>query len=113
MDDYHNKRQIAGVYQNPPQIDRNKTDLATGQIDVTSTPKQLNYVSLKRVATKITNLSATVEIFYGATAGVTVLSGDFIAAGRGQWVSIPAQSVIWVVCAAGQTARAAWADAYE
>lgn len=91
---------------------RNLTNLATGQVFVTSSPQQLNMVNLNRAATKITNLGTT-DIFYGAVPNVSSTTGDLLPAGRGNWVSIPARSVIFVVCASGQTGSVSWADVYE
>jgi hypothetical protein len=90
---------------------RNITDLGTGQLQVTTTPQQVNVVSTTRVGIKLTNLSGT-DIFYGATAGVTSSSGDLLPGGRGSWIFIPSRSVIWVVVASG-TASMSWAEAYE
>ena len=112
MGDYNTKRAISGAYRKAPENPRNVTDLATGQITATSSPQQINYVSNRRIGTKLTNLSAN-QVFYGPTPGTTSNSGDLLPAGVGQWVFIPCRSVIYVVCAAGQTALISWADAYE
>jgi hypothetical protein len=91
---------------------RNVTDLATGQITVTSTPQQINYVQPNRIGTKLTNLS-TNQVFYGPSFSVSVNNGDLLPPGVGSFVFIPCSSVIFVVCASGQTALISWADAYE
>ena len=101
----------------PPQYKlqtnpRNRTNLATGQLLVTSIPQQLNMVNERRAATKLTNLS-TSDIFYGPTSGVSSATGDLLPAGRGNWISIPSGSVIWVVTASGVTGQISWADVYE
>lgn len=95
-----------------PEIERNVTTVGTGQITATQTPQQLSYVSRDKIATKLTNLSAT-DIFWGTTQGVSPTSGDLLPGGRGNWVAIPGACVIWVVCAAGQTALMSWAEAYD
>jgi len=97
---------------------RNITTLGTGQLTVTINPQQIGVVSRKRTAIKLTNLSAVTEIWYGAIAGLTYQNGDFIPAGRGQWVSIPGASVIWVVCAPSTvqgtgSALMSWAEKYD
>jgi hypothetical protein len=112
VDAYAEKRRSMGVREGPKPIDRNITDLATGQLTVTSVPQQINYVSTRRIATRLTNLSLN-QVFYGPTSGVTISTGDLLPAGIGQWVSIPARGVIFVVCASGLTSLIAWADAYE
>jgi hypothetical protein len=112
LSDYHAKRAASGVYNKPPEAPRNVTDLATGQVAVTSTPKQINYVNNTRIGTKLTNLSTT-QVFYGSTPGVTAASGDLLPAGVGSWIFVPCRSVIFVVCAAGQNAQISWADAYD
>lgn len=112
MNDYANKRQASGAYNHAPEAPRNVTDLGTGQLNVTSVPAQISYVSTRRSGIKITNLGGT-EIFYGSTVGVNSTSGDLIPAGRGQWVFIPGGSTIFVVCAAGQTGSVSWAEVYD
>lgn len=102
----------------PPQTssdmatnDRNVTSIGTGQVTVTSTAQQVGIVSRLRSAIKLTNLSATTEIWWGTTQAVSPTTGDLIPAGRGQWVSIPGPSVIWVVTASSSAAMS-WAEKY-
>lgn len=111
-DDYHNKRQAMGAYNRAPENPRNVTDLACGQLVVTSTPQQVNLVSRLRKGTRLTNLSGTL-VYFGPTSGVSSTTGDILEAGFGCWTVIPARSVIWVVCAVGSTALIAWSDVYD
>lgn len=120
MSDFDKKRQVQTIVRaTTPQggqveeIDRNVTTVGTGQLSVTSTPQQISLVARNKIATKITNLSATTEIFWGTTSSVSSSTGDLIPAGRGNWIGIPGASVVWVVCASGQTASISWAEAYE
>lgn len=53
-----------------------------------------------RAGIKITNLSA-IDIYIGSSNAVTVLSGDLLPAGRGQWIFLPTQSALWGIPASG------------
>jgi hypothetical protein len=98
-------------------IDRNITTVGTGQLTVTVLPQQLSYVSRNKTAVKITNLSATVDVYWSTIGGLVagdLGNGDLLPAGRGNWVSIPSPSIIWVAVAPGSgTARISWAEAYD
>jgi hypothetical protein len=96
-------------------IPRNVTTVGTGQLTVTTLPQQISFVSRSKMAVKLTNLSATVDVYWGTTSGLVsgdLGNGDLLPAGRGNWVSIPSPVVVFVVTATG-TARISWAEAYE
>jgi hypothetical protein len=120
--DYDRKRQAQVIrkIQIPqggviPSIDRNVTTVGTGQLTVTTTPQQLSYVSRDKMAVKLTFLSGN-DVYWSANAGLIPGdngNGDLLSSSaRGNWVSIPSPSVIWVACSAG-TARISWAEAYD
>lgn len=97
----------------PTPIERNVTRVGTGQLTVTSTPQQLSYVDRNKVATIITNLSTSVDVFWGTNSGLTTTNGDIIPAGKGNWKAIAGAVVIFVVCASGSTATISWAEAFD
>ena len=112
MDDYQSKRSAQGFYRHPREIERNVTDLASGQFTVTTTPQQLSsYASNRRIVTRLTNLSGA-PVYYGPTNSVSPSTGGILAPGAGQWTEIVACSVIWVVVASG-TALISWQETYE
>lgn len=111
MDDYQKKRSVSGVYSQPKENPRNVTELGTGQTTVTTTPQQISFVARNRSGIKLTNLSNT-EVWYGESSSVSPTTGDLLAAGRSQWVSVPGCSILWVVTASG-TATIAWAESFS
>lgn len=122
MTDYDRKRQAQTIKKaitptggQVKPIDRNVTTVGTGQLTVTTTPQQLSYVSRDKMAVKLTFLSGS-DVYWSAQAGLVPGdngNGDLLSSSaRGNWVSIPSPSVIWVACATG-TARISWAEAYD
>ena len=96
----------------PRPIERNVTQAGTGQITVTSVPQQVNSVSSKKLATKLTQLANGVDVFWGTHAGLTTSNGDLLIGQKGAWIAIPRAVVVFVVCAAGQSTTISWAEAY-
>lgn len=122
MNDYDRKRNARLIERvatpqggNVAPIDRNVTSVGTGQLTVTTVPQQLSYVSHERLAMKLTNLSSTVDVYWSTSPTLIpgdTGNGDLLPAGRGNWISIPYPTVIWVATGSG-TARISWAESYE
>ena len=92
-------------------IERNDTDFGTGQITLGTVPLQIVGPRARRGCIKVTNLSSS-EVFLGNSSGVSVATGDLLAAGRGQWNKYDTVSAIFGVVASG-SAIVAWAEVYE
>lgn len=122
MSDYDKKRNARVIARATtpqggmiPEIDRNVTTVGTGQITATTAPQQLSYVSRNKMAMKLTNLSATVDVYWGTNSSLIpgdTGNGDLLPAGRGNWVNIPSPSIVFVATSTG-TARISWAEAYD
>lgn len=91
---------------------RNVPRVGTGQLSVTSSAQQVSSVSRSKAATKITNLGST-DIYWGTNPTTSSTNGDLLPGGRGNWVSIPNATIIFVVCASGVTGSISWAEAYN
>lgn len=121
LSDYDRKRQAETIraVSTPqggsiPEIPRNVTTVGTGTLLVTTTPQQLSYASREKMAVKLTYLSGN-DVYWSGNSGLIAGdsgNGDLLSSSaRGNWVSIPSPTVIWVATATG-TAQISWAEAY-
>jgi hypothetical protein len=91
---------------------RNTTKFGTGQAALSTSPAQLAGPRPGRSCFKVTNTSDSVDVYIGNSASVSVLNGDLLPAGKGQWVSYPTASAMWAVVSSG-TPTVTWSEVYD